>query len=63
MKKFSAIMSKVKREKDFLPQINRVSLFWRVVITPKIKPGENLTGDTFSRRKFADVRCKIVTVS
>ena len=34
------------------------SLYGRVVIAMKIKPGENLTKETFYRRKIPDLRYK-----
>ena len=36
-------------------RINGVSLFRRVVIAPKIKPGGNLTGEIFYQRKISDL--------
>ena len=41
-------MTKIRPLKYFLPRLNGVSLYCRVVIATKIKPGENLTGKKFS---------------
>ena len=45
-------MTKIKPAKYFLLRLNKVSLLRRVVITTKIKPCKNATGEMFYRRKF-----------
>ena len=48
----SASTMKIKTPKYFLPRINGVSLYHRVVIAAKIKPHENLTDEIFIDEKF-----------
>ena len=50
------LMRIIKLTKYFLRCINGVSLYGRVAITTKIKPGENLTDKIFYRRKILDLR-------
>ena len=48
--------TKIKEANYFLGQINGVSLFRRVVIATKIKPGKNLTAEIFYQRKIPHLR-------
>ena len=42
--------------KYFLQHINGVSIYSRVFIATKTKPGENLTGEIFYQRKIPDLQ-------
>ena len=57
-KKFqpSPSTTKIKPTKHFFRHINGVSLYSRVVIVTKIKPGENLTDEIFYHRKISDLQ-------
>ena len=57
-KKFrrSPSTTKIKPAKYFLQRINGVSLYCRVVIATKIKPGKNLTAEILYRQKIPDLR-------
>ena len=48
--------TKIKPTKYFHRRINGLSLYCRVVLATKIKPGENLTDEMFYRRKVPDLR-------
>ena len=47
--------TKIKLTKYFLPCINGISLYCRVVIATKIKPGKNLADELFYRRKIPNL--------
>ena len=53
--------TKIKKTKYFLRRIIGVSLYCRVVITTKIKPGEDLTEEIFHRRKIPKLWYKVPT--
>ena len=44
--------TKIEQAKCFLGRINGISLFRRVVIAMKMKPGKNLASKIFFQRKF-----------
>ena len=54
---------KLNRRNIFSPRINKINLFSRVVITKKIKPCEDLTGETFYRNVTSVINVEVVVVS